>query len=77
MQLTYDELWTAMSDAKALHDKTGDLLVRSAIPLLAKALARSEDPDAPVDLRSQEVAAVEGIAAMNDAWFTLYGAHVR
>ena len=77
MQLTYNELWASMSDAKALHDKTGDLLVRSAIPLLAKALARSEDPDEPVALRSQEADAVEGIAVMREAWFTLYGAHVR
>lgn len=73
MELTYDEIWTRMDAAKKLYDQTGDRLVRSAIPILVQALARADNPDEPITLQSQEETVVNGIEAMQEAWFCLYG----
>lgn len=73
--MTYDEIWACMSKANRLYQATGDMMVKSAVTLLALAQTRIEDIDGATDLNSQEQMAVDCIESMDEAYLTLYGKH--
>lgn len=71
--MTYDDIWVAMSASKALHEATKDPLVKSGIKILAGALTRVDDAEVPVALTMVEEDVINGVHAMQDAYFCLYG----
>ena len=76
MELTYDEIWTAMTKSKVYAAALNDPLVKSGLPILAGVLARVDDPEAPIPLRMTEEDVVNGVAAVEGAWFTLHGSYL-